>query len=856
MLRTIFSVIFILLFSVIYYINNKAKDNLINSELSNAIKELQINFDITNYNNSRDVESVNTFINQNKKIFKILSKALDTDEKKRDKLREELYKLLHGQYQAMRKRGILQFQFVFPDSTSFLRMHKPSKYGDYLGDVRYSFKYTNKTKQPFSGFEQGRTAHAFRNVFPLYNDDKKYVGCYEVSYTSESMQNNLTNINKIHSHFLINKEIFNTKAWKKEDLVLNYVLSIENDNYMFTITDQLNKTELINSKKHLIDPNRALIAKNMKASKKFALYQEYKDKVKVIAFLPIKNLKELKTIAYIVSYTDNPYISGILLNHKLINIVSFFSLFIILYLIYLQFKQTNILKSKTQEQKQLLSLFDKGTITLFKWRSDEEWSVEYVSDNVKELTGFTTNEFIDGNVRYTDIIKKDDLAIVSQEVKNAIETKEDIFTHKPYRITTKKKKEKWLFDTTYIVKNSDDEITHFLGYIIDITDMKHQEIELITSRENLNQAQSDAKIGSYTLNLIDNSIKWSSEHFKITREDENNYIPTFEGFLSHVHPDDINFIKNTINETISTLQENTFEYRLLFDNEVVHVRSTSHISKIDESGSATEMTGTIQDITSKKLLEIKLQELNENLQLEVNRQTDENLKKDKILQEQLKLAAMGEMVGAIAHQWRQPLNSLNINIQNLDDDYADNLINEKFIDKFIEKQTKTIHFMSKTIDDFRNFFRVDKIKKIFSIRDAINTTTAIAEAQLKNYNITLDISGDDFEIETLESELHQILLNIISNAKDEIISKRIEYGKINITIEKNRVLISDNAGGIPNEIIHRIFEPYFTTKEQGNGTGMGLYMSKVIVEQNIGGTLSVRNKDDGAEFIITFNEVL
>jgi len=256
-----------------------------------------------------------------------------------------------------------------------------------------------------------------------------------------------------------------------------------------------------------------------------------------------------------------------------------------------------------------------------------------------------------------------------------------------------------------------------------------------------------------------------------------------------------------------------------------------------------------------KNLEIKLNKLNEHLQDEVEKQTNNNLKKDKILQEQSKLAAMGEMVGAIAHQWRQPLNSLSINIQNLDDDYIDGLIDENFIDSFISKQTKTIQFMSKTIDDFRNFFRVDKIKKVFSVKEAIDATISIQSAQLKNSNINLEIIGEDFKLYTLESEFHQVILNLITNAKDELIAKNIEYGKIVITIAKNKISISDNAGGVPKEIVDRIFEPYFTTKEQGKGTGMGLYMSKMIVEQNIGGILSVKNSKDGAEFTINFNEI-
>lgn len=241
---------------------------------------------------------------------------------------------------------------------------------------------------------------------------------------------------------------------------------------------------------------------------------------------------------------------------------------------------------------------------------------------------------------------------------------------------------------------------------------------------------------------------------------------------------------------------------------------------------------------------------------ELKIQKEEVIKKDKILQEQSKLAAMGEMVGSIAHQWRQPLNSLNINIENLDDDYADGLIDAEFIDNFIDKQTHTIQFMSHTIDDFRNFFRVEKVKKIFSVKEAIQSIISIQSAQFKNNNISVELQGDDFKLNTIESEFKQTILNLISNAKDAIVKNSISYGKIKLILKNNSLIISDNAGGIPEDILDRIFEPYFTTKEQGEGTGMGLYMSKMIIEQNIEGTLSVVNSKDGAEFTIKFNEIL
>ena len=261
---------------------------------------------------------------------------------------------------------------------------------------------------------------------------------------------------------------------------------------------------------------------------------------------------------------------------------------------------------------------------------------------------------------------------------------------------------------------------------------------------------------------------------------------------------------------------------------------------------------SIIDITKIKHLQHDVEALNKTLEQKVQTQIEDIRHKEQMLMHQSKLAAMGEMIGAIAHQWRQPLNALNINIQNLDDDYEEGLINERFIDNFVKENSQTIQFMSKTIDDFRNFYRIDKVKESFSILKTIKTVVKMQKAQLNHHNITLKISGKDFNINGYPNEFQQVILNIITNAKDAIITDNVEYGKINITLKDHSIKIKDNGGGIKKEIIDRIFEPYFTTKEQGQGTGIGLYMSKLIIDENMSGLLNVKNIDGGAEFVITF----
>ncbi len=266
-------------------------------------------------------------------------------------------------------------------------------------------------------------------------------------------------------------------------------------------------------------------------------------------------------------------------------------------------------------------------------------------------------------------------------------------------------------------------------------------------------------------------------------------------------------------------------------------------------------------IVMKKNVEIKqsarkINKLNANLTIEIKKALEENTKQLEILQYQNKMASMGEMIGAIAHQWRQPLTAISTSIQNLKYDFKDgHLLDETFIKEYIAKNKKTIKFMSKTIDDFRSFFRVDKEKVDFNIKETTQSVVDMQLAQLKYHNILLTIDGDEFIYSGFQSEYQQVILNIINNAKDALIENNIENPIIDIKLEKNIITIQDNAGGIPNDIINRIFEPYFTTKEQGKGTGMGLYMSKMIIDGNMGGELTVINNNIGAKFTIDFNKI-
>jgi len=271
------------------------------------------------------------------------------------------------------------------------------------------------------------------------------------------------------------------------------------------------------------------------------------------------------------------------------------------------------------------------------------------------------------------------------------------------------------------------------------------------------------------------------------------------------------------------------------------------------------------DASNKRLRESRneLEHLNENLQVKIKSEIEQKLKKEReanekerILVHQSKMASMGEMIGNIAHQWRQPLTQLSSILINLKLSYdRDKLSREKFHKK-IQESNEQILFMSKTIDDFRNFFASQKHKKRYRISSVLHNVRKLMGASLKNNDIVLTIEiEEDFEIEGFSNEIAQAFLNILNNAKDILIEREIQDANITIKAftqdNRNTITIEDNAGGIDIDPIEKIFEPYFSTKHAKSGTGIGLYMTKTIIEKNNHGTIEVSNGLHGALFTIT-----
>ncbi|HJV67360.1 MAG TPA: response regulator [Geomonas sp.] len=234
---------------------------------------------------------------------------------------------------------------------------------------------------------------------------------------------------------------------------------------------------------------------------------------------------------------------------------------------------------------------------------------------------------------------------------------------------------------------------------------------------------------------------------------------------------------------------------------------------------------------------------------------EELRKKDEVLMQQSRQAAMGEMIGNIAHQWRQPLNAVGLLVQDLTLSYEYGNFSKDHLYQTTTKIMQLVRHMSQTIDDFRNFFTPDKQKSLFDLGQVVERTLALISGSLANKGIKVEVNvRQPQKIEGYPNEFSQVLLNIFNNAMDAFAGRRCDEPRIEVDVfgEEGRsvLTIADNAGGIADDIVGRIFEPYFTTKEQGKGTGIGLFMAKNIVEKSMSGSLSARNLGGGAEFRI------
>ncbi|MFY4787921.1 sensor histidine kinase [Aliarcobacter butzleri] len=312
--------------------------------------------------------------------------------------------------------------------------------------------------------------------------------------------------------------------------------------------------------------------------------------------------------------------------------------------------------------------------------------------------------------------------------------------------------------------------------------------------------------------------------------------------------DEFKQMASIINENVLYISKN------IKQNEALIKNATKILENIKIGNLGTRLSEDTND-TALNELKNMINDVIENLESRIKNEIDQRLAQEQILIQQSKLAAMGEMIGNIAHQWRQPLAQISAIHMNMKVTYDFNKFDEVYLNEKIKEANKLTSYMSQTINDFQNFFIPQKEKEIFSIEKACKDAYNIIDSSLKYHNIEINFNiKEDTNILGYKNEFSQVILNILSNAKDILIERKIENPKIDIEVKNGDnysiIKIHDNAGGVKDDILDKIFDPYFTTRHKTQGTGIGLYMAKNIIERNMSGFINVKNIGNGALFTI------
>lgn len=305
--------------------------------------------------------------------------------------------------------------------------------------------------------------------------------------------------------------------------------------------------------------------------------------------------------------------------------------------------------------------------------------------------------------------------------------------------------------------------------------------------------------------------------------------------------------------------EKVYEKHEKYKIPIVFVTASSNDDDIEKGfalGAVDYITKPFRkvEILSRVKTHILLKDYKNNLEDMVKEEIRKNKLKEKIMFHQSKLVSIGEMTNSIAHQWRQPLNSINSAVMGIDSYLFKNNIENPEINLKLEEIEVQTQYMSKTIEDFSNFLNPKKHKGEYDLKDIVEKTLTIIRTKLSKNNIdykTIEINKST--IFCTEGEIIQVLIIILNNAIDALLENKINKPSICIYIYKGKIAIEDNAGGIKKKDINSIFLPYFSTKEASEGLGIGLHLAKSIVEESNNGKLSVKNKNDGARFLISFN---
>ncbi|MEA3228324.1 MAG: ATP-binding protein [Campylobacterota bacterium] len=448
-LKAIFTLLFLFLYSISFTYNLEKKDLAVEKELDKFTQKLENSFQNIVQENYNEAESTSSILHGEELLLTSMSKASNSSEQEKNILRDKLFLHLEPLHQMLKHDGVLSFHFALSDSTSFLRMHQPLYFGDDLSLIRYTYKIIEKTHREISGLEDGRFNLSFRYLFPLFNEEEKYLGAYEISYSLEYMQQQMLEISLIEAEILEKNSLYENNLWQEK-----------------------------------IDT----IHKNIENNQTFSIYTDDNGIIKTASFLPLENTQKNDILAYIISYSESKYIKEIVDRFYTNILVHLIFLSLTLFLLYL----LTLHEEKIREERERFQLaIDSSNDGILDWNIKKD--ITYFSPRWKAILGYADSEIGTSFSELTDRVHKDDKKRFEKEITSLLSLHQTIFELE-YRMQKKDGSWIWILGRAKAHFDDNSNAIRMVGFHSNITlkkEYESQQEQLIQELKDIATSKSD-----------------------------------------------------------------------------------------------------------------------------------------------------------------------------------------------------------------------------------------------------------------------------------------------------------------------------------------------------------------------------
>ncbi|NPE28738.1 PAS domain-containing protein [Methanococcoides sp. SA1] len=544
-------------------------------------------------------------------IVPFYERLLTASATSKDILREELLVQILPRYEVLQNTAMIrQLHFHLVNNESFLRLHRPGKFGDNLTGIRETVEYVNREHSPIEGFEEGRIFNGYRFVFPITASDKKHLGSVEISFGPEAFTAAMMEQYKVLCNFFMKETVVDDSVFF-EEIERGYKKS-HHLGYYFdkNVLAELKKVSQKGMKE--LTPHQNItdeIYANAHGGRAMSLYDPSINMV--LTTIPVMDTLRGEMVAFLTVRSMSPIFAELAYQFRVIFSLGLFLLATSLFIFYQQYSKRRIVEGTMALLQQERDRFMQGPVMTFTWENSENWPVKQVSDNVLDILGCHPEELLDGSILFSSLIHPDDLQRVTQEVTDNSTAENRSFVHEPYRLLHRNGTWVWILDNTILIRNRRGEISHYSGYLIDISNTILMQEELGEAKTNLELVIKSTRVGIWDWQIQSGETILNERWAEIIGYTLAELAPiSISTWMKYIVAEDLPGSEKRLKahwngETDGYMYECRMKHK---SGKIIWVLDTGQVVEWNEDGSPRRMVGTHIDITPYKEAEREILE--------------------------------------------------------------------------------------------------------------------------------------------------------------------------------------------------------------------------------------------------------